>query len=55
MLVHTPYPYERLRKAELADLKIDEVIIDASLSMDTSPTTKRIAPFNFLEINLKKI
>lgn len=29
---HLPYPYERLQKNKLADLKIDEVSTDTSLS-----------------------
>lgn len=36
-----------MREAELADLKIDEVITDASLSIGTSPITERIAHVKF--------
>jgi hypothetical protein len=37
----------------MANLEINEVTTDVSLSMDTSPTTEKIVPLN-PEINLGK-
>jgi len=51
--IRKPYLYEHLQKTVLAHLEIDEVTIGASLSMGTSPTTKRIVPLN-PEINPEK-
>jgi hypothetical protein len=47
------YPYEHIRRTELADLEIHEVTIGVSLSMETSPTAENIALLN-PEINLRK-
>lgn len=37
-----PYSYEHLQEIELADLEINKVTTDASLSMVTSPTAEKI-------------
>jgi hypothetical protein len=41
------YPYKHLRETKLADLKIDEVTADASLSTDNSPIIEKIVPLKF--------
>ena len=45
--VRKPYPYEYLRKTELADLEIHEVTTGTPLLTEMSPTTESIAPLNF--------
>lgn len=42
--IRKPYLYENLQKIVLTYIKIDEVILDASLSMKTSLTTPRRNP-----------
>jgi hypothetical protein len=40
------YTYEHIRRTELVDLEVHEVITGASLSTGTSPITESIAPLN---------
>jgi hypothetical protein len=52
--VRKPYPYKHLRRTGLADLEIHEVTTCFSVSTETSPTTKSIAPLNPREVSQRR-